>query len=267
MYTIQKRSRRATLVNSYIKYKIHIPQNVPPESGWPLCTYLHGHRTSFHPDKLDLPFKEFTEFKRMFLLVPECPDWIWWDKQSVHDLILEVIEEHFIDKNRLYLCGFSMGGFCTWDLISSYPNMFAAAVPVSGGSFPFSISQNTTQRGICYCPVSFSLTFANAIGIINETNDINISQLKTSKTAVWTFHSTTDDVIPYKDTSELVNILLERNDKRLTKYTLYDSGTHYTTFDRAFTSPSMFQWMLVHSLELESDKKKELPPPFVNIVR
>ena len=33
-----------------------------------------------------------------------------------------------------------MGGFCTWDLISSYPDTFAAACPVAG-SFPYSISE------------------------------------------------------------------------------------------------------------------------------
>ena len=80
------------MLNSSIYYKIQIPQNIPPETGWPLCTYLHGHRTYFHPDKLDLPFKDFVEFKRMVLLVPECPDWKWWEKKSIYELILEIVK-------------------------------------------------------------------------------------------------------------------------------------------------------------------------------
>ena len=166
-----------------------------------------------------------------------------------------------------------MGGFCTWDLISTYPDMFAAAVPVSGGSFPYSISRNTVIRGLCYCPVSCALTLLNRVGIITEINDIDVVNINKSQTAIWAFHSTTDAVIPNSDTDDLVNVMLERADKRLTKYTLYESGTHYTTFDRAFKSPSMFQWMLTHSLKTEEkDKKeeekiKERPPVFLNIVR
>lgn len=38
-----------------------------------------------------------------------------------------------IDRDRVYVTGVSMGGYGTWDLISRYPDWFAAAMPVCGG--------------------------------------------------------------------------------------------------------------------------------------
>lgn len=37
-----------------------------------------------------------------------------------------------IDSNRIYITGLSMGGYGTYDAISRYPDLFAAAVPVCG---------------------------------------------------------------------------------------------------------------------------------------
>ena len=41
-----------------------------------------------------------------------------------------------IDKKRIYVCGLSMGGFATWELLSRRPELFAAAIPVCGGGDP-----------------------------------------------------------------------------------------------------------------------------------
>ena len=41
-----------------------------------------------------------------------------------------------IDVSRMYVCGLSMGGFGTWDLIWRRPEWFAAAGPICGGANP-----------------------------------------------------------------------------------------------------------------------------------
>jgi predicted peptidase len=52
-------------------------------------------------------------------------------------LLIELIDQAKlklpIDTNRIYITGLSMGGFGTFDAISRYPDLFAAAVPVCGG--------------------------------------------------------------------------------------------------------------------------------------
>ena len=34
------------------------------------------------------------------------------------------------DKNRIYVTGFSMGGYATWEILESYGDIFAAGVPL-----------------------------------------------------------------------------------------------------------------------------------------
>ncbi len=48
--------------------------------------------------------------------------------------ILDSLTREFsIDTNRLYITGLSIGGWATWDLVTRFPNKFAAAFPQSGG--------------------------------------------------------------------------------------------------------------------------------------
>lgn len=44
-----------------------------------------------------------------------------------------LIEQGIADPDRLYISGFSLGGFGTWDAIQRWPNYFAAAIPLCGG--------------------------------------------------------------------------------------------------------------------------------------
>lgn len=58
------------------------------------------------------------------------------DPSEPEALLLKLLhsleQSHPIDKSRIYVTGLSMGGYGVWDLISRYPNRFAAAVPVCG---------------------------------------------------------------------------------------------------------------------------------------
>ena len=56
--------------------------------------------------------------------------------RSVESAILHLLETENIDVSRMYVCGLSMGGFGTWDLIWRRPEWFAAAGPICGGANP-----------------------------------------------------------------------------------------------------------------------------------
>lgn len=49
------------------------------------------------------------------------------------EILDSVTREFSIDTNRLYVTGLSIGGWATWDLVTRYPDKFAAAFPQSGG--------------------------------------------------------------------------------------------------------------------------------------
>jgi predicted peptidase len=53
---------------------------------------------------------------------------------AVVELIDALLASYPIDPQRLYLIGLSMGGFGVWELLSRWPERFAAAVPICGGA-------------------------------------------------------------------------------------------------------------------------------------
>ena len=57
-----------------------------------------------------------------------------WDADQLIQLLDHVQSKLAIDQRRVYVSGLSMGGFGAWRLIAKYPDRFAAAVPVCGGT-------------------------------------------------------------------------------------------------------------------------------------
>ena len=56
--------------------------------------------------------------------------------KSAIRLLGEVIEKHNVDRSRVYVTGISMGGEGSWDAITYYPGMFAAALIMNGAGDP-----------------------------------------------------------------------------------------------------------------------------------
>lgn len=48
-------------------------------------------------------------------------------------LVAQYAAYDYIDADRVYVVGLSMGGFGTWDILARYPDLFAAGVPICGG--------------------------------------------------------------------------------------------------------------------------------------
>ena len=108
-----------------------------------LVLYLHG-GTSKGTDN-EAPVKEkgvetissylaSNHIKAMFV-VPQCPkDKSWGGSMNevLSQLIADCVASGTVDTGRIYLMGGSMGGSGTWSMLSAYPSLFAAAMPVAG---------------------------------------------------------------------------------------------------------------------------------------
>ncbi|MRT94385.1 prolyl oligopeptidase family serine peptidase [Ancylomarina sp. 16SWW S1-10-2] len=126
------------------------------ESKYPLVIFLHGsgERGDDNESQLKWGVMNFASSQNMkmyrpIVIAPQCPKGMSWGNFSYEDmtiqstpskpmeLLIELINEAKlklpVDTNRIYITGLSMGGFGTFDAISRYPNLFAAAVPVCGG--------------------------------------------------------------------------------------------------------------------------------------
>ena len=134
-----------------------------------------------------------------------------------------------IDRTRLYVTGLSMGGYGTWSLISRYPDLFAAAIPICGGGDPFRLPAN-------HPPVKF--------GIRNEFDPEGLK--RAGDLPIWTFHGTNDESVPLMETELLVEILKEAGSKDVT-FTVFGGAGHSETWDRAYESPELWDWLFSQS--------------------
>lgn len=79
------------------------------------------------------------------ILAPQCPVRLSWSSPvdastdvltAVLLMIDDVLQDHRIDPDRVYLIGYSMGGFGAWELAARNPERFAAVIPIAGGGDP-----------------------------------------------------------------------------------------------------------------------------------
>ncbi|MFN2187886.1 MAG: alpha/beta hydrolase-fold protein [Candidatus Promineifilaceae bacterium] len=125
-----------------LPYLLHIPSEYGQDKGkkWPLILFLHGAGERGDDMKILREFGPAKEAEKKpdfpFICVsPQCPDDELWfgfigDLKTLIDRISASFE---VDMERVYLTGFSMGGFGAWAMALIYPEMFAALVPICGG--------------------------------------------------------------------------------------------------------------------------------------
>jgi len=108
---------------------------------WPLMIFLHGSGsaiTNINDIRLAGPPMLYEQgMDSNFVLV--CPQLyadVHWDVDRLYTLTEYIINNYNIDASRIYITGLSRGGFGTWEFAVSYPNLFAAVVPISARDVP-----------------------------------------------------------------------------------------------------------------------------------
>ena len=128
----------------------------PPENArgkkFPLVLFLHGAGERGTDNE-----KQLTHGSQMFLnpanrdkfheyvIFPQCPEKDFWafpgrssstspSLLAVKELVDSYLENPAVDASRVYIMGLSMGGMGTFELVSRYPETFAAAIPICGAA-------------------------------------------------------------------------------------------------------------------------------------
>ena len=85
------------------------------------------------------------------LLSPHCPKDSYWQPEQLIQLVEHVGNRLSIDRDRIYLTGYSMGGSGTWATACHDPDRFAAIAPISGGG---DVEEAATAEGPAHLGVS-----------------------------------------------------------------------------------------------------------------
>ena len=152
-------------VDGQLPYRLLRPLVYHPSRKYPMVVCLHGYPGQGSDNLLQLSATypagvlarpAMRQKYPCFVLVPQAPHW-WGDgpygKKGARwpaggkgkhipamSMLLETIQDLLaslsIDRDRVYITGHGMGGFGVFNALASDPNMFAAAVVVSGGGDP-----------------------------------------------------------------------------------------------------------------------------------
>lgn len=159
--------------------------------------------------------------QKVLLLFPQCPEEEQWvntpwgalshtlpEESEAMKLALEMLKSEMArsgaDETRIYVSGISMGGYGTWDAVSRYPELFAAAFPVCGGA-------DTAQA--------------------EKLKDLPIL----------TFHGDSDTVVPTSRTRDMAAALRAAGSTKITYTEVPDCG--HDSWFTAFRTDSSWEWL------------------------
>ncbi len=206
-------------------YRIYVPPRYDAEKSYPLLLWLHGagdFGTDNEKQALGKPILEslttspYKEQYPCIIIAPQCPvggywsdDKSWRNESNInilnvlYNLIGKVEDEYSVDANRLYITGFSMGGFGTYNMLQRYPERFAAAVPVAGWG------DESQCAGMTHTPI-------------------------------WAFHGAADQNIPAQLDKNMVYAIRQAGGK--IRYTEYPGEGHDCT-SKAYAEQEFIPWL------------------------
>jgi predicted peptidase len=201
-------------------FLLRIPRGYNDHSGkQPLLIFLHGAgesgkdiSTLKNKDPYFLSQKTFKDQETAlfpFICVTPICDTKRWEPYRVIALLDQVLAEtrnrFQVDTARVYLTGYSMGGFGTFETAMEYPERFAAIVPVAGGGEP--------NRAI-----------------------------KLQNIPTWVFHGDADQTVPLPSSALVVNAMQEMGHRNV-RLTTIKGGGHGIAHD-VYSRADLYQWLL-----------------------
>lgn len=223
-----------------LKYRILYPENFDKDSIYPVVLFLHGagERGNDNEKQLTHGSSLFTKVSNRkafpaIIIFPQCSTTDYWanvlvDRSTnplglqfqyakgptkslslVIELMNESLSQNYIDKNRVYVMGLSMGGMGTFELLYRQPQLFAAAIPICGAGEPESVKK-----------------YGKSIPL-------------------WIFHGSQDNVVAPQQSLQIASSLLDNGG--FPKLTLYENANH-NSWDSAFAEPELLKWLFSHQL-------------------
>ena len=225
-------------------YRVYLPANRPAGAKLPVMLYLHGsnRRGTDNQEQLgDLVenIKGYPDRFSFIVVIPQCrPDTFWSGPMMEQALAAldQTVEEFGGDSSRLYLAGYSMGGFGVWQTAITHPDKFAALVSVAGGVEPLGVV-NTRDQDILSPQVK-------AAAASPDVYDAYATALKA--VPVWLVHGEKDESVPTEQSRKLFAAFQAAGASNVNYSEL--PGVGHGSVVQAFQDPKLFDWLSKQTL-------------------
>ena len=132
-----------------------------------------------------------------------------WSPQRVMNVLNWVLEQYPADTNRIYVIGMSLGGYGTFDFVATYPEKFAAAMALCGGS---------SRKEFC--------------GL--------------NRVPLWIIHGTADRDVSVAQSQRIVDAMKECGPTNLLRFDKFP-GVNHSQLAKMFYLPDTYNWLFSHS--------------------
>ncbi|MGA2614333.1 MAG: prolyl oligopeptidase family serine peptidase [Spirochaetia bacterium] len=197
-----------------VRYLLYLPRSYHSDGKkrWPLILFLHG--STEKGNDLQMVRKDglpaYLEQVRSFpfiVISPQLPeDQERWDPVAMKAFLDAALPDLRVDRDRMYLTGWSLGANGVWRMAMSYPDLFAAIAPVAGWG-------DESRAGLL------------------------------KNLPVWAFHGAKDENVLPQESSSMVEALCKNGSKVL--FTLYPDLDH-DCWMATYQNAKLYAWFLQH---------------------
>ena len=122
---------RSRLDDSIIWLLINLPDNFDPRREYPLVLYLSYNQYSWNGCEIDRSAIE-EEFIHIDVSGRGAGSGSYMAEASFFEILEWAKQTYRIDEERIYLAGYSSGGYSVWALAQNHPDLAAAILPIAG---------------------------------------------------------------------------------------------------------------------------------------
>jgi len=177
-----------------VLFAVSVPNGYDPATAVPLVLVLHpgGQRPRHYGQQfMRAVVGPALQSMRAIMIAPDCPARAWSDPEcdkAVVSLMDRAVKAYHIDRQRVLVVGFSMGGRGAWHMAARHADIFTAAIPMA----------------------------ASARGLTID---------KLGRQPTYVIHSRADEVVPFEPAEELAQELKQL--KRNVHFEALDDLTHF----------------------------------------
>ena len=227
-------------------YRVYVPANRDPNKKLPVMLFLHGSGARGDDNIAQVdgfrwgiePVKDKIDF---IVVLPQCRENTFWAAKDMADYSLtaldQTVKEFNGDPQKLYLAGFSLGGYGTWQIGAANPGKFAALVPVAGGV----VGERPIE------PRDRAVIIPEVGTMLDSPEPYREIAKAIGQTPVWVFHGAKDEAVPVDFARTIVRSLKAAGSMNV-KYTEYPDDGHQI-FGKAIAEPGLLEWLANQRLE------------------